>query len=183
MIQTRLPINLDETTGTLRQFQDKFKSGDIFKSAAEICDLYLVPYDATNTTSYTGWMSGGPPYTAADTGWYGSDFALVGDNVREHPYGDIYPRLTTKSNTFTVHFRVQSLKNPPNADQTQWTDGTGVVTGEYRGSTTLERYLDPNNNNIPDYASAANNPAVTPSAPSLDTYYQWRVVANNSFAP
>ncbi len=28
----------------------------------------------------------------------------------------------------------------------------GAVTGEYRGATTIERFLDPNNPGIPDYA-------------------------------
>jgi hypothetical protein len=107
---------------------------------------------------------------------------MVGDNVRERPYADIYPRLTTKSNTFTVHYRVQVLQNPPSATQTQWSEDTGVVSGEYRGSTTLERYLDPNNSTIPDYASAAN-PLDPVACPSLDTKYQWRVVANTAFAP
>jgi uncharacterized protein (TIGR02600 family) len=42
-LMARLPINLDESTGTLKQFADKFSSGQIFRSASEICDLYLVP--------------------------------------------------------------------------------------------------------------------------------------------
>ena len=175
----RLPLNLSEVNGTLRQFRAKFTSGDLFRSPAEICDIYLVPKDSMNPGLYNNWTSD----SAADTAWYGTDFGLVGDNVREHPYGDIYPRLTTKSNTYTVYYKVQVLKNPPNANQAQWDESTGVVTGEYRGSTSLERYLDPNNNAIPDYTTSANNPAVTSGAASLDNYYQWRTVANNAFAP
>jgi len=179
IVPSRLPINLSTTNGSLRQFVAKFNSGDIFRSPAEICDIYLVPVDSQNAGLYTGWTSD----TLADQGWYGSDFGLVGDNVREHPYGDMYPRLTTKSNTFTIYYKVQALKNPPAADPTQWFESTGVMTGEYRGSTTIERYLDPSNITIPDYTVSAKNPASTPAAASLDNYYQWRTVANTAFAP
>jgi uncharacterized protein (TIGR02600 family) len=166
----RLPIDLNET---LKQFDEKFadtstplQPKDIFKSASEICDLYLVPQGYT-----LGEIQG-----STSKGWYGSDFALVGDNSRERPYGNIYSRITTKSNTFTVHYIVQTLKNPPSADPTIWNESKGQVTGELRGSTTLERFLDPADSNIPDYAE-------TPTADSLDTRYQWRVISNSTFAP
>jgi hypothetical protein len=58
----------------------------------------------------------------------------------------------------------------------QWNEDRGKVQGEYRGSTTLERYLNPNNGGIQDYATNS-------SAQSLDNYYQWRVVSNTSFSP
>lgn len=161
----RLPLNLSETDGSLRQFREKFASWDLFRSPSEICDIYLVP------EGYA-WASD----AAADAAWYGDEFALVGDNVRERPYANIYPRLTTKSNTFTVHYSVQTLKNPPGTNPEIWTESRGVVTGELRGSTTLERFLDPADNKIPDYAT-------TPNAPGLDTFYQWRVLSSSTFAP
>ena len=182
LFPARLPLNLSEVNGTLRQFRAKFTGGDIFRSPAEICDIYLVPNDPLNTGSYTGWTTNDLADHGVD-GWYSTDFGLVGDNVRERPYGDLYPRLTTKSNTYTVYYEVQVLKNPQTADQTQWSENTGVVTGQYRGSTSLERYLDPNNNNIPDYTVSGNNPAATSTAKSLDNYYQWRTVANTAFNP
>lgn len=160
----RLPLNLSDINGTLRQFKERFDKWEIFKSASEICDIYLTPQGYNWTTD-----------AAADTSWYGSDFAMVGDNVRERPYGNIYPRLTTKSNTFTVHYRVQSLKNP-SATPAVWNEQRGVVTGEFRGSTTIERFIDPADPTIPDYAT-------DPTAACLDKYYQWRVIANNAFAP
>jgi len=161
----RLPLNLSETDGSLRQFREKFASWDLFRSPSEICDIYLVP------EGYS-WASD----AAADAAWYGDDFALVGDNVRERPYANIYPRLTTKSNTFTVYYTVQTLKNPPGNNPETWTESRGVVTGELRGATTLERFLDPADRNIPDYAT-------TPNAPGLDTFYQWRVLSSSTFAP
>jgi hypothetical protein len=51
-----------------------------------------------------------------------------------------------------------------------------VILGEQRGSTTLERFLDPTRPGIPDYATAS-------SPESLDAFYQWRIVASNTFAP
>jgi uncharacterized protein (TIGR02600 family) len=170
---TRLPINLSDVNGTLRQFKEKFDDGEIFKSASEICDIFLVPRDPSNPTKYTDWTSD----TLANQAWYGADFALVGDNSRERPYANIYPRLTTKSNTFTVHYFVQSLKNT-NTDPSLWDETRGVILGEYRGSTTIERFIDPANSLIPNYAE--EDPT---SWQPLDHYYQWRVIANNSFAP
>ena len=162
--QARWPLNLSDTNGTLRQFKEKFASGEIFKSASEICDIFLVP-------SNRSWTSN----SGALSDWYGDDFALVGDNVRERPYAGIYPRVTTKSNVFTVYYTVQALKNR-SPDPSIWKEDSGVVIGEYRGSTTLERFIDPNNTNIPDYATETN-------APALDTFYKWRIISNNQFAP
>jgi hypothetical protein len=107
--------------------------------------------------------------------WY--NHVLSGDNVRERPYANIYPRLTTKSNTFTVHYRVQTLqklKNDPN--QSQWVEGRDQILGEYRGSSIVERYIDPSDTTIPDYATASN-------PPSLDSYYKFRVLSTKRFTP
>jgi hypothetical protein len=168
----RQSLNLSETTGTLRQFVAKFSAYSVFKAAAEICDVYLVPQSESWTTD-----------SQAQTTWYGSNYALVGDNTRERPYADIYSRLTTKSNSYTVYYRVQTLKNSASTP-TSWTEGTGAITGEFRGSTTIERYIDPNLT-IPDYAGAYTSASALSAAPSLDspTYYKWRVVENNRFAP
>jgi len=160
----RLPLNLSDTDGTLRQFKSRFDSWDIFRSPSEICDIYLVPQDYSWTTDQ-----------AADNAWYGDDFALVGDNVRERPYANIYPRLTTQSNTFTVHYTVQALRNANTANPAIWDEKKGAIIGEFRGATTIERFIDPSNNNIPDYAVNSN-------APSLETFYQWRTLRNQAFS-
>lgn len=144
-----------------------------FRSESEICGMFLVPqgYDWQE-------FSGASMSTHS---WYkipGGDFALVGDNLRERPYVDIYSRVTTKSNTYTVYYTVQSLKNAePQTDAAQatWDETKGAITGEYRGSTTLERYLDPNEK-MPDFFGGG-------AATSLEPYYKWRVVATRQFAP
>jgi uncharacterized protein (TIGR02600 family) len=164
----RLPLNLSTANGTLRQFKEKFASNEIFKSHTEICDIFLVPQGS-------GWDTD----ALARTAWYGDDFALVGDNTRERPYTNLLGRLTTKSNTFTVYYTVQALKNPSLLPQDTWTESKGVVLSEYRGSTTLERYINPNDTRIPDYAADTSQIGTNP----LDNYYNWRIIEQTQFAP
>jgi uncharacterized protein (TIGR02600 family) len=161
----RLPINLD---ATLQGFDSFFSTtNDIFRSASQICNMQLIPsQDADGSTISSS------TYTPT-TFW--STHRLTGDNSRERPYVDIYPRLTTKSNTFTIHYYVQTLKKVPTTSVTQWVEGTDQVTGEYRGSTTIERYVDPNAAGMPDFASSPNT--------ALDAYYKFRVVSERQFAP
>ena len=158
----RLAINPSET---LSQFQDRFDSGGIFKSASEICDLHIVPKDFTLSNMKSSFWT---------------TYSLTGDNLRERIYTTLYPRLTTKSNTYTVHFRAQSLKKLPTSAEGTWTEGKDAVTGEYRGSTPIERFIDSNNKDIPDYAGKSSE---IPSLDPLDKFYRWRVVENRQFAP
>jgi hypothetical protein len=76
-----------------------------------------------------------------------------------------------------VHWRVQILaKNRSDAGQNKWKEATDRVAGEYRGSTLIERYIEPQDSRIPDYAT---NTAAEP----LDKYYRWRVVSTRPFRP
>lgn len=164
---SRLDINVEET---LNQFQAKFSSGEIFKSASEICDIHIVPVGST---------------VSQMQGNFWTANALTGENLREKIYTTLYPRLTTKSNTYTVHFQVQALKKLPASSGIAvdtWTEGRDVVLGEYRGSTSIERFIDANNKDIPNYAA---NPANigNSSTPTLDRFYRWRVIENRQFAP
>jgi hypothetical protein len=169
-LESRKPLNLSETDGTLRQFKEKFAKGEIFRSATEICDIYLVPEGS-------GWGSD----AAAQSAWYGDDFAMVGDNVRERPYVHLHNKLTTKSNVFTVHYRAQALQKSRAAsasDPTVFDTGAGDrVAAEERGATTFERYLDPN-----DARLSATDPAAA-NAPSLEEFYRARIVNTSVFNP
>ena len=160
----RLNINIPET---LKQFDQRFGTtgADVFRSASEICDLWIVP-------------TGGQTLATMPTFWIQN--RLTGENVRERIYTTLYPRLTVRSNTFTVHVWSQALKNPPGQTANVWDESKGVVTGSYRGSTSIERFIDPNNPTIPDYAAS---PAAITTATSLDDFYRWRVVGNDEFAP
>jgi len=112
---------------------------------------------------------------------------LTGDDKREAPYNHLYPRVTTKSNTYRLHFWVQSLKSTT-------VNGTAVrtVTGQFRGSSTIERYLDLS---AADYGVAGGGGVnVTQEFPALagtyqsvngttESYYKFRVINFKQFAP
>jgi len=176
LYEMRYNINPDETVGTLAGFQARFANGDIFRSASEICNIYLVPELIPNLSTSMVYPPGStPPTTYAGTAAWWNNFLLTGDNAREFPYGDLYSRLTTKSNTYTVHVRVQTLKKITGTSSTQWVEGKDLVTGEYRGSSLIERYVDTSDTNLPDFTSA--------SSPSVEGYYKIRVVSSKKFEP
>ena len=164
-----------ETARTFRQFKQRFNSGDIFRSPSEICDIYLTPLGQTFSNAGTYW----PASPQAETYW--SAHLGTADNDRERPYADLYRKLTTKSNTFLVHLRVQSIKQAPSeiaSHPTQWSENSDVVTGEYRGSALIERYIDATDPRMQDYATTALTGSGT-----LDDLYKFRIVYNKQFAP
>ena len=162
---TALALRKDiDAKETLSQFEAKFNQGDVFRSASEICSVHIVPAGSTAGGMEAFWQN----------------HALTGDNVRELIYTNLYPRLTTKSNTYTIHYVVQSLKKAPGSTAGTWTEQRDVVTGEYRGSTSIERFIDANNSSIPDYAAT---PSQIPSLATLDKFYRWRIIANRQFSP
>ncbi len=158
--QFRLPINIQET---LTQFQQKFAAGEIFKSATEICDLHIVPQGQT---------------VSSMNGTFWNTHRLTGENLRERIYTTLYPRLTTKSNTYTVHYRVQALKKIASTPQNQWVEGRDQVLAEYRGSATIERYIDPNDPRLPDFATETDQ-----AKANMDQYYRFRTISSRRFAP
>jgi len=153
---SRFAINADET---LKQFSERFATGKIFKSATEICEIFLVPegFTLAQTKSASGFWS---------------THRITGDNMRERPYNAIYPRVTTRSNTYTVYVKAQSLKqlrSTLDANPATFTDGRDVVESEFQAAFTFERYLDP-----------------TAPAPEKDTDplgpYKMRVISQRSLA-
>ncbi len=170
-LKTRYNIDIGQT---LQQFDTWFNSGkNVFVSATQICDQFLVPVGQTlaNVAS-----SG----NALGTFWQSQQ--LTGINSREEPYGQIYPRVTTQSNTFQVHMRVQTVtQTPADIAAGVFNSSTDAVTGEYRGSAIIERYIDPNDTTLPDFATAyANSPT---AANTLDGHYKFRIVTTTAFAP
>lgn len=155
-----------DLNATLAQWTTMFQSNKIFKSATEICDLHMVP--------------SGSNLASLQNGTFWSANSLTGDNVRERTYANLYPRLTTKSNVFTVHYRVQALKQVNKGDNSStnwftWDETKDKVVSEQRGSVTIERFIDPNDPNIPDFA--------TDASAKIDDYYQFRVLDHKRFAP
>jgi len=165
--KTRYAIDVAET---LKPFDLLFQSGDLFRSASQLCEMFLVPKGESSTNMLAFW----------------SVNRLTPDNAREQPYNDLYSRVTTKSNSFTVHWRVQSLRKNPGTDAAVWDESRDRRISELRGSTLIERYIDPNtkddpatpsvNEGIPDYATATD-------PEPLSRFYKWRVVSENYFQP
>jgi hypothetical protein len=101
---------------------------------------------------------------------------LTGDNVRERPYSELYPRLCTRSDTYKVHVVAQAVKKALNSDPIIFdsTPGKDVIMAEWRGSAMIERNINPRDPAIlrlPDYATVTN--LVT--AKKLDDFYTYRV--------
>jgi uncharacterized protein (TIGR02600 family) len=173
--KSRWEIDLD---ATLKQFDDRFVKAthtaanpNFFVSASEICDIPLVPLGAGVTGS------------SIATFW--GNNKLTGDNSLERPYSHIYPRVTTKSNVFTVHVRAQSLKKSANdADQNKWKENRDQVTGEFRGSFVIEKYYDPNEANIMlNAANSIQNDAsdANVAAGAAVRGTRWRMVGTKQF--
>lgn len=163
-MQTRFEISANET---ISEFQRRFNAGDIFRASSEVSTISLVPQD----------QSGNP--IAPGTFWNGRK--TTSDTLREQPYTALLSRVTTKSNTFTVHYLVQALKQPtrPGRNWAEWDEAKDQVVGEYRGATTIERFLDPNAENIPDYTQENLSGNYDP----IDKFYRWRVLSQKQFAP
>jgi hypothetical protein len=181
----RYGINLQATIdGEDSAFQVRFKQlHDIFRSATEICNVFLVPEEVPGSPYPPPSVAPAPPTDANPTdmeSWW-SNFKLTGDNGRENPYNQIYPRLTTKSNDFEVHMRVQVLSQT-SADRASGnfdTTGGDSVVGEYRGSAIVERYLDPNQSSLPDFATTFP----TDPTSTVDNYIHYRIVNTHAFSP
>lgn len=164
---SRYLLNLDRTNGTLKGFEDRFATGDLFRSAAEICTIPLVPDEPS--ASYDSMAS-----------WWQS-YRVTGDNSKERPYARIYPKLTTKSNIFTVHYRVESLRKRPGGSQALWEEDKDTVVSTLRGSATIERYVDARDPDLPDYAAMTTLPPT--GANALPNFYRWRTLGETRFNP
>lgn len=183
------PIDVDKT---LLQFQERFKGQSastnqkgLFRSASQICEVFLVPKTglAANDPLAAGYFAGATSESQRKTLMqnFWQNHAATGENVRERPYSNLYPRVTTRSNTFRVHVRSQVIKKARSTAPGAFDVAKDAVLSEYRGSTLIERFIDPTdvNNPLPDYA-ASSDPL---NEPPLDTFYQFRVLESKRFAP
>lgn len=129
------------------------------------------PADSGAWTKMVAWWNGSTDPLAVDA------FEATGDNTREAPYAQLYPRLCTRSNVYRVHYRVQLLKKSRSTNPAEWDETKDQVVAEYRGSSVVERYLDPHDQAVPDMAGTIN------TADALDDYFRYRVVDKQPFAP
>lgn len=162
---------------TLQQFEKKFDDGELFVTESEICEQFLYPFG-----------NDAPEYDeeadAIRDFW--NDHRLTGDNSLERPYTNIYPRLTTRSNVFRVHMTVQTLRKVRGTDVSSFDEeGGDRVAGEYRGSAVIERYLDPQRRDLPDYLVMPDETTEESDSQGegLNRFYEYRVVNVKQFAP
>lgn len=167
--------NAVDMDATMAQIDDRFanKSTDAYLSESEICTVPLVPAIKPNSP-FSDHLNVATTKTELSKFWNSAQAIngqLTGDNLREQPYAQIYSRLTTRSNSYTVHIRAQVLKKlTHDPDQNVWKEGTDVVLSDWRGSYEIERYLDPD-------ASAPK-----PADPRL-TAYKFRIISAHAFQP
>lgn len=175
----RYPLEINKTIEAIKA---KTPNGELFLSPSQICEVFLIPRKeddpniaATNPVSTTGLNFS----NVLSSFW--DQNKLTGDNARERPYNVIYPRLTTKSNVYTVHYTVQALKKVPGSTTSGWDEDRDKVLGEQRGATTIERYIDPRDPEFRisdyDFASRVNDS----NPPTLGRFYKFRTVATRQF--
>ena len=178
--------NIDRDA-TMTLFEKRFTDNAPFLTASQICEMPLVPKPENVSASglvpasknpFTTTLAANSTATQVtnyvDSFWANTTLGGAGtaDNLRERPYTTIYPRVTVKSNTYTVHLRVQSLKKRPGSDPQTFDQTKDTVTSEYRGSFMIERFLDPN----------AANFSITNANSTLGPY-KFRVVNTKQFSP
>jgi uncharacterized protein (TIGR02600 family) len=179
----RYEVDVEKTVSGLNQRLD---GGDVFRTASEICEQFLVPKRISGHAYDGSGFSPSDPANvqAADmtTWWNGSAgdatdaFEATGDNLRESPYAQLYPRLCTQSNVYCVHYRVQSLKQARGAKANEWDDARDHVQAERRGSCVIERRLAPQATPLPDAATSS-------AARSLHEAQSFRVLSQTAFGP
>ena len=178
--------NIDRNA-TMTLFEKRFTDNAPFLTASQICEMPLVPKPENVSASglvpasknpFTTTLAANSTATQVtnyvDSFWSNTTLGGAGtaDNLRERPYTTIYPRLTVKSNTYTVHLRVQSLKKRPGSDPQTFDQTKDTVTSEYRGSFMIERFLDPN----------ASTFTITDPNSTLEPY-KFRMVNTKQFSP
>ncbi len=180
------PINATET---LRQFDERFLNSaptvqrGLFRTASQICELYLIPQDAGSNaqliTNPPKNMDASNRKSQMDSFW--ADYKVTGDNVRERPYSNIYSRVTTRSNTFRVHMRAQVVRKARSTAPHTFDPVKDMIVGDYRGSTLIERYIDPTDTTkpIPDYGASSSPLQLDP----LETFYKFRTLESKRFSP
>lgn len=173
---------------TLKLFDERFSSGFAFISPAQICEMYLLPkpVNSSDTLVPASWpttVSALLKTSANSILTFWENHALTADNLKERPYTNMYPRLTTRSNTYQIHMRIQTIRKARSSDPAKFVVGVDSTGSEYRGSAMIERYLDFNDPALDakknlDYATG--NPL---SKPSLEDLHRFRILSQKRFDP
>ena len=186
-VVVRRSIDLDNT---LKQITDRFDKNKPFISASEICDIPLIPQDLPTVAAMSPHVSAG--FSASTSlGSFDSlltafwdQHKMTGDNSLEKPYSHIYPRLTTRSNSYTVHVRVQSIPQSSRTSSFIVKAAQSQTSGEFRGSFLIERYLDANTAGFVDSTGKSVTPPANGDTTGLSLGpYRFRTVSSKQFSP
>lgn len=149
-------------TETLQQFEEKFAEGEIFKYPSEISTIHLV--------------RSGETLSQYQDGSFWDNHLVTGDNTRERPYTNILPRVTTQSNSYRVYVWAEALRKGRESEPDFFDRDIDSVVSRMRGSTLIERYIDPNDPDIPDFTESAN------ASRTLDEFFQFRILETKRFS-
>lgn len=150
-----------DPTETLRQWENKFASGQIFRSASEICEQYLVPEGAVLGGAVDG------DYPQMRSFW--DSQKLTGDNTKERPYTALYQHLTTRSNSYEVHVLAQTITKSKTSPADVLDLEKDAIGEEYRGVGTLMRSIVPDGQTAPNYLA-------DPFADSLNEHFDIEIL-------
>ncbi len=135
---------------TLTQFDLKFGKGEIFMTESEICEQFLIPegqaWDGTGASMRAFWDA----------------HRLSGDNTLERPYAGLYSRLTTRSNAFKLHFRIQAISKGTDSPPNRFDNDKDTILEDRRGSKVIERVLK--HEDLPNYLDDSHDLATLPRA-------------------
>ena len=147
---------------------EKFANGDVFRSASEICEMYLVPEGKV-------WEG------REDMKSFWNRHRLTGDNVKERPYTNMYPRLTVTVQHFQGAFVCSVSDQGPRARR--------PMCGKLDAMSSPVNTAAPQLSNARSVQTTPTSPT-TPSRfqrqaelPPLDQYYTYRIVNVKRFAP
>lgn len=151
-----------DATGTLKLWKEAvFDEGKNFISPSQICEHPLVPEGITATQA------------AVQSFW--ATHRLTGDNSKERPYAHLYPRLTTRSNVFRVHFIVETLKKVRGSKPEVFDPANDHVTARHQGSRLIRRYLDTSRSDLPTYLPPDSGGTNTVMPKPIDLFYDWQI--------
>lgn len=158
--QGRFRRHLDAAKTLALWKRNLFDQGRVFLTASQICEQYLVPEGLAGDVS------------DADMAAFWRQHRLTGDNTRERPYAHLYSRLTTRSNSYRVHFIAQTIVKARSTAPERFDPDRDRITATRQGSALLRRQLDLDHPRLPeDFTSD--------SAPALDRFYRWQVAPLN----
>ena len=144
---------------TLKAFDEKFARGEAFMTPSEICEVFLIPEGEMWDSQHTGIRA------------FWDAHRLSGDNTLERPYAGLYGRVTTQSNVFRLHYRIQEIAKGPRTAPDQFEEGQDAIASDYQSSKILERVLSPLHPDLPSYQRERVDPE---SLPRIEQFYEFR---------